>query len=743
MPITRRKFLKDLGIGSAVVMAWQAGLLSAADIAGIEEALARGDETWVTSVCQMCPGACGIRVRKIGSWPVSVTGNPLHPINYGTLCPKGVASILSFYDPDRLRSPMKRVGERGEGKWQEISWDEAIPTVTGELKRLREGGEPHKVAVVGGRYAGLMRTLFQRFLDAYGSPNYIDNSFARWQGPVEALEKTQGVSIEPRWDLPRTRYILSFGTPLLDAGTSPVENLRGWSEMRRGTAHRGRVVQIESRLSTTAAKADEWIPVNPGTEGWLAMGIIHVLLKEDLYDGYYLGDHSEGFGSFKSAVLESYSHQKISEVTGVPVDTMIRIAREFAATKPAIAISGRIDPNDQVAIHTLNALVGSINIPGGVLIPRDLEMTTIPPVNADPVAREGVGRGKARLATGEPYPFQVAFFYYTDPLFSNPQPDRFKETIAKIPLLVSFSPFLDETASFCDLILPDHTSLERLQDVPSSTSQGYPVVGLSEPVHPPLYETRHTGDVILEIAGKLGGTVASALPWKNFESLLQDHLKTIFEAQRGDLFGSEFESNWTSFLSRGGWWFPSYSNFDEFNKLIRSKGGWWDPVYFFEDWGKVFRGESGRFRFPSLKDLPSFGPKGRDDFPLALVSYPLMALTGTRNANQPWLADIAGPQVQIGWKTWVEIHPETARKSGIKEKEEVWIESEKGRIKAVATLYEGNHPEAVGVPFGFGHTAMGRWAKGIGSNPRKIQETETGTSETPREGFTRVKVYKG
>lgn len=742
MAITRREFLKDLGIGSAVLAAWQSGLLSAAEMMEIEEALQRGEENWVTSVCQQCPGACGIRVRKIGPWPVAIAGNPLHPINHGTLCPKGVAGLQAFYDPDRIRSPLKRVGGRGEGKWEKITWEEAIAAVAGELKRLRDGGEPQKLAVVGGRYRGLMRTLFERFLEAYGSPNYIDNSFASWQGPVEALEKTHGIAVEPKWDLARTRYLLSFGTPLLDAGTSPVENLRGWAEMRRGEAQRGRVVQIESRFSITAAKADEWIPINPGREGWLALGIIHVLLKEDLYDGYYLGDHTAGFNNFKNLVLENYSHQTISEVTGLPVDTIIRLAREFAATKPALAICGRIDPRDQIAIHALNALVGSINIPGGVLIPRGPETKAFPSVERDPIALEGLAKGKTGLVTGGTYPLGAVFFYYTNPLFSNPQPEKIKEALAKIPFLASFSPFMDETTAFCDLILPDHTSLERWQDVPASTMQGFPLVGLSQPVRAPLHETRHTGDLLLDLARSLGDPVAKALPWGSFEAFLREGLQGFFESQKGDLFGTEFESTWTSFLSRGGWWSPSYGDFEEFQKLLKERGGWWDPIYFYEDWARVFRNESGRFEFPALKDLPTVTPKGEEDFPLVLKSFPLMALTGGRNAGQAWLADIAGPHLQTGWKTWAEINPETARKLGIKEDEEVWVESPEGKIKGTARLYEGIHPDVIGVPLGFGHTAMGRWARGIGENPRKIQGTEQGRAEMPREGVTRVKVYK-
>ncbi len=703
--------MKDAGVGSLVVMALRSGLLSAADLKGLEGALARGDESWIASVCQQCPGACGIRVRKLGPWPVAVAGNPLHPVNRGTLCPKGVAGLLSFYDPDRIRNPLKRVGERGAGKWQKISWDEAIAEVADRLTQLQARKESHRFGVMGGRYRGLMRRLFAKFLEAYGSPHYIDNSFASWQGPVEAAEKIHGTAVEPRYDLGNSRYLLSFAAPLLEAASSPVENLRGWGEMRRGhSEYRGRVVQVETRQSVTAAKADEWIPVRPGTEGWLALGVASIILREDLYDGYFLGDHTLGFSNFKSVVLENYTPQVAAEITGVPIDTIIRLAREFATTKPALAACGRIDRRDQVAIHSLNALVGSLNIPGGVLLPMESDLPT---------------------GSGELDSLQALFFYYTNPLFSNPQPAKIRELLLKIPFLVSFSPFLDETASVCDLILPDQTPFERWHDVPATTLNGFPLVGLSQPVHPPLHDTRHTGDVWLELAKRLGGPVAAALPGPNFEAMLTEEWKKIFESQQGDLFGGEFEATWSSFLARGGWWAPSYTNLEEFQSQLKEKGGWWDPTY---------HPASSRFEFPALRDLPTITPKGDENFPLFLNAYPLMALTGGRNANQAWLADIAGLHLQTGWITWAELNPETAGKLGVKENDEVWVESPAGKIRAIAKLYEGIHPEAVGVPLGFGHTAGGRWAKGIGENPRNIQEAENGG--IPRERLTRVKVYK-
>lgn len=743
MALTRREFLKNIGAGSLFLMAMQSGILSAAVIKEIEEAMARGDESWVNSVCQLCPGACGIRVRKIGPWPIAIAGNPLHPINRGALCPKGIAGILSFYDPDRIQSPLKRVGERGAGKWGKISWEEALSSVAQELAKLRQEKETHKVAVLGGRYSGLMRTLFERFLEAYGSPNYIDNSFATWQGSVEALEKTQGVPTEPTYDLEKTRYVLSFGAPLLEAGRSPVENLRGWAKMRRGNpAHRGKVIQIETRLSVTAAKADEWISIHPGTEGLLALGIIYIILREDLYDGFYLGEHSEGFSNFKSLVVQNYSAETISKLTGVSIDTILRLAREFATTKPALAISGRIDPKDQIAIYTLNALAGSINVPGGVLLPRQTDYQKMDPAQRDEVAQAGHAKGKAHLMSGDPYALKALFFYYTNPLFSNAQPKEIQKVFSKIPFLVSFSPFMDETSTFCDLILPDHHFLERWQDVPSSTIEGFPLMGLSQPIRLPLHRSRHTGDVILQLAKKMGGSLATALPWEDYRAFLGEGLKRLYDSKQGDVFGTSSESSWTTLLSRGGWWAPSYENFEDFQKQLEEKGGWWDPIYFHEEWARVFSNEAAKFEFPKLKDFPLIMPKGDEGFPLYLNSFPLMALTGGRNAGQAWLADIAGPHIQEGWKTWVEINPETAQKFGIKDKDLVWVESSLGRIQVIAKLYEGTHPKVISIPLGFGHTAMGRWAKGIGENPRTIQESDTRRGGMPRETVTRVKIYK-
>jgi anaerobic selenocysteine-containing dehydrogenase len=241
-------------------------------------------------------------------------------------------------------------------------------------------------------------------------------------------------------------------------------------------------------------------------------------------------------------------------------------------------------------------------------------------------------------------------------------------------------------------------------------------------------------------------------------------LKGVFDARRGDTFGLQFEQAWTRLLERGGWAAPSYKTFEEFWKQLQEKGGWWDPIYDFKEWNRVFRTPSKKFEFysqalkqihPTLsskdaKDL-SFFPHWEElknagnekEFPLHLNVFRTMTLTGSRNANQPWLQASVGSYVFEKWETWVEINPETAKQYGIGDKDWVWIESPKGKVKVRAKLYKGAMPDVVSIPFGEGHAAGGRWSKGLGENPcRLIDDDLDPLTGYPISKSTRVKIYK-
>jgi anaerobic selenocysteine-containing dehydrogenase len=262
----------------------------------------------------------------------------------------------------------------------------------------------------------------------------------------------------------------------------------------------------------------------------------------------------------------------------------------------------------------------------------------------------------------------------------------------------------------------------------------------------------------------LGGEIEKAFPWNDFKEVLLYGIKGVFDAKRGDTFGLQFEQAWTRLLERGGWAAPSYKTFEEFWKQLQEKGGWWDPIYDFKEWDRVFRTPSKKFEFyaqtlaqilsPAIsqeKKDSSFLPHWEESrneadqkiYPFHLHTFRTMALTGSRNANQPWLQSIAGEHLFERWETWVEVNPETAKRLEIGDEDLVWVESPKGKIKVRARLYKGAMPDVVSIPFGEGHVSGGGWSKGLGENPYRIlHEALDPLTGFPINESTRVKIYK-
>ncbi len=755
------------------------------------------EEYWSTGVCLQCPSGCGLRIRTVNGWPVKLEGIKDYPINKGRLCPKGQSGLQVLYDPDRIRHPLRRKGERGEGNWEKISWNEAIGLVTQRLKTVRQEAKPHHLMVLGGRYRGHMMDLMARFLEAYGSPNHLGNPARGSEGMLKGHFFTMGVRdfLAIHWE--ETNYVLSFGASLLEASRNSLRNLWGYGFLRRGRPGiRGKLVQIEPRFSVTASKADQWVPIDPGTDGALALGIAHWIIKEGKYDRDFVDRHSFGFEDwrdesgkirmgFKTLVLSEYSPGVVSQLTGISEEKIVQIAQEFSTHRPSIAISGRgvaMQTNGtyaQMAVDSLNALVGSIDGRGGLLLQQRPPFRKWPPVQKDATAEKGLsqpridGAGRIpfpfaaevpyllpeKLERGGPYPVEVLFTYYTNPLFSIPESKKFRPALEKVPFIVSFSPFMDETTMMADLVLPDGTYLERWQDDNVEPGLGFPMFGLRSPATlSSLYDVRNTGDVLIEIAKGLGGSVARSFPWKNFEDALKDAIRGVFATKRGSIKATDF---------------------DEFWKALIDQGGWWDPPYPFGQWKRRFDTPSGKFEFFSLamekgltetanksskslnrvlEDLkvetrgdPVFLPHfekprsigDEDEYPFHLINYKLMMTAEGRGANEPYLQESFGPHLYERWGSWVEINPETAKELGIGDGDLVWVESKAGRLQTKARVFPGTHPNCVHIPYGQGHQAYGRWAKGRGINPNELLVREYDHLG----GFlshysTRVKVYK-
>jgi anaerobic selenocysteine-containing dehydrogenase len=785
MEITRRKFLALAGAGAglALLPAEFDELLGA--VAESEQRWpGPGVETWVNSVCQLCPGGCGIRVRVLDGWPVKILGNPEHPINQGGLCPKGEAGLQALYDPDRIRRPLRRAGRRGEGRWQEIGWDEAIGAVAERLRSLRGAGRPEGLAVIGGQYRGVMQTLWAQFLAAFGSPNYVSTAIG-CETSDTVLWLTQGVRGHVAYDLENANYVLSFGVNLLEGSWSPVWQMRAYTALRQGRpGHRVKIVQADVRFSVTAAKADEWLPVRPGTDGALALGIAHVLVRDGLYDRAAVHDRAFAFEDwvdaagrrregFRTMVSRDYAPARVADITGVKEATLVRIAREFGEARPSLALGDRgvsRYPNGlstRWAIHCLNALVGSIDVPGGILVPPEIPLTPMPPLPRDSIAErgrarprlDGAGSPAAPLAesaihrlpeaieSGRPYPLEAVFLYFANPVFSLPGSVGMRAALERVPFVVSFSPYHDESTRAADLVLPDHMFLERWDLDPTPRNIGFPIFGIRQPVREPLYDTRATSDVVLALADGLGEPVRAALPWKDTEALLKDRMKGVHASRRGAL-AVAVKSPWYRPL-RDAKAVPLPASLDDFWAQLLARGAWWDPEYAFRDWRRTLRTPSGKFQFyaPGIEAQPRFEPMEAVDqageFPLVLNVFRPLAFTGGRTANMPYLREIAGKHVSAAWESWLEINPSTARRLAISDGDVVRVESTHGRVTVRARFNPGTPPDVVSIPYGLGHEVGGRWAARAGINPNEL----VGVTAAPVTGgsvypITRVRVAR-
>jgi anaerobic selenocysteine-containing dehydrogenase len=543
---------------------------------------------------------------------------------------------------------------------------------------------------------------------------------------------------------------------------------------------------IDPRQGITGAKADEWIPIKPGTDAALALGIANVIIRSSLFDSDFIHNYSFGFDDFHdekgkshkgfmSFVLENYDPTHVEKITGVPASTIARLAGEFASNKPAVAIipgkGGLLNGSISgvyaaMAIHMLNALVGSLDVPGGVLTQHYFDCADWPALPADDVAAAGLttervdGAGSlfplARSAYQavadrvlEGQAVEALFLYEANPIFETPGGLRFAEAFKKIPFIVSFSSFADETAQYADLILPEATFLERWQD-DTIHGLGYPGVALRQPAIAPRVNSRSSGDVILQIAQAMGGEIAKAFPWKDFKELIQFRLKDI---------GVE----WKTFEELGVWLIPGY------RYAHRGSVHWINEVV-----GRDRRNapRDGRFDFYSREMNCLFGSLKKDQlaklgisqtgdavnmphyesaplagdpaqFPLLLNIITLMSLGPvSAAANLPSLQEISGMTVGETWNSWLEMNPETALGLGLADKDPVWVESSFGKLQTKMRLVKGLRPDVVNLPYNQGHSA-GRFSGGRGVNGLEILNP----ASEPSSGLaiftnTNVKVYR-
>ncbi len=784
---TRRDFLKVAGTATAI----GAGALALKSVqlggdpstGGTLAADTLQAETIVKTTCGMCSCGCGLDVRVVNGRAVKIEGNPLHPLNQGVCCLRAQASLEALYSPERIQHPMLR--DSKDGPWREIPWEQALQVVSDRLGELRSQGLSHTVAFLHGDARGQMRGLIERFMGAYGSPNVISQESLGEGAARLASLLTQGINGLPIYDLNHANYVMAFGGNLLESNRHVIGYLAAAAFMRRGRPQRGKLVAVHPRLGLTGIKADEWIPIRPGTYAALALGMANVMINSELYDADFVRDFTFGFEDFedetgarhqgfKSMVLEQYPLERVAAITGVATENIARLAGEFATNRPAVAVMpnelGELSSGNSLytamAIHALNALVGSIDTQGGVLVQRFPDMAEWPAYTSDQIAEQGLaqerldGAGSAqlplassvyqdvagRILSDQPYPLNLLFLYNANPVYEAPNQGQFSQALRKVPLVVSFASTLDESAAHADLILPASTYLEIWGD-DFLEGTGYAGVSLRQPVVEPVFDTRNPGDVLLQIAAQLGGTVAQALPYNDYKSLVVDRLS-----------GAGFD--WDIFATNGNW-----SEMVYFNAAPGSAA--WSQVVGRD---RMNAPKDGRFDLYSRElfsllaqnetidqaCLPHFElPTGLADdtqvsleYPFLLVSQALFTQTRNWQGILPTLQEAYGLQSFFKWGSWLEINPIAANDLGIADGDEVWVELAVDRVKVQARVYPGIWPNAVFLPQGQGHftdVTWGRFARTgqVGVNPNQLAAIET-EPLTGQAVFnpTRVKIYK-
>lgn len=508
-----------------------------------EDRLVAGIAVWKPSICPLCSAGCGLTVRVmegdaevIRNGQLGVTkmglakkleGDPQNPINQGKLCTRGQAAAEITYHPDRVGHPLKRAGARGEGKFVEIGWDEACAELVSKLDALAASNNQKSLAILTRPQRGMRNALLAEFANKFGAPapaafEFFGNDVIR-----RANALSFGKAQLPTLDLAESKYVISFGADFLGTWNSPVAQNIGYGQMRQGRpGMRGRFVQVEYRMSQTGANADEWVPVKPGTEGVLALGIAHAIMKSGVRkpgDAGHAGSLVEGW----MAGLADYSPAEVEKKTGVAVARIERLAKEFTDQKPALAIiagAAVAQTNglfNALAVNALNALVGSVESPGGIFFtPEQQNLGT----DTDFAKSSEIGVSP-----------QILFVDGANPVFASPKAWKVKEMIAAVPYIVSFGSFIDETSVMADLILPDHSFLESwVQSSPESGAKTT-VSTMAAPVMRPLHDTRATGDVLLDVSRKLAKPLN--LPWQKFEDVVKAH------GDRGRLPDSEVQQS--------------------------------------------------------------------------------------------------------------------------------------------------------------------------------------------------------
>ena len=642
--ISRRTFLKLAGAaGGAAVMAGQGAFPELRAFAESAATLQTNPGAWRPTTCQGCTSWCAKQVYVVDGRAIKVRGNPHSKVNGGASCPRAHISLQQVYDPDRVKTPMKRTnpkkGREEDPQFVPISWDEALNTIADQIMALRDNNETHKYMLMRGRYSYMRDIIYDRMTKIIGSPNNISHSALCAEAEKFGPYYTEGEWTYRQYDVLNTRYIILWGADPLSANRQVSYYLSAWGD----ALDRAQVVVVDPRLSASAAKANEWLPIKPGQDGALAVAIAHVILTEGLWYKDFVGDFKDGVNQFVAGEesdeddfedkytyglvkwwnleLKDKTPEWAAEKTGLPAEQISRVAIGYGKAAPrAISWVGG-GPVMQVrgayasmAAHALNGLVGAVDNVGGTQKANKEYTQSFPSIEddfLDDIAKEGkshkkidhrgrkefpvLTKGKSgggvvtnNAADGiineDPNEIKVAIGYMNNFAFSAPQSERWYRALSKIPFLVHITTNASEFTWFADIILPStHHMFEKWGYV-KVHGNGYRHVTLNQPLIDPVWDVK-TDET------EIPWLIAEKLAERGFDNLLK-HYQTYKDPETGEAPTNEQE--FALFALKHAThklWDPAeYQGGDEFSgwEEFRATGVWnSDPYPYRKRWGAM------------------------------------------------------------------------------------------------------------------------------------------------------------
>jgi len=617
-----------------------------------------------------------------------IWGNP-HSLGGQYLCPRGAAGKTFEYDDERPQFPMLRDGERGSGKWKQVSWDEALDFVADKLQTIKK--KYGAKALVMSDRGGPHREFHKTFLAAYGSPNYF-NHHATCSNSIHNAHKLiagyprNGVS----YDYGKCKHFVTFGRNILESlGTGEAKKVIDLLERGSSWTH------IDVRWNFTAAKATESYIVRPQTDYTIAMAILRILIKEKLYDAEFVEQHVNGLAEFEK-IVEPFTPQLAEKESGMPAKAIIKLAYDLAEKAPNVLVYpgymtawGAKDYYLRRALYSINALLGTYGADGGMKVPygpgdvgvKIKQLTSLSPKPETSERFDGIGTTCKHLGkgwglgqllpqvakTGKPYPIKAYWAMRHDPAASLPDPEEFKEGLDALDLVVSLDVNWSETGWYADVILPECTFLERTDNVMVRKGPK-PKLGLRQQAIEPRFDTKPRWWIFRKLAEKMG--LEEYFPYTSIE----EHIAWQLEGTG-----------------------ISLEDFAEKGEVPLTD----TPVK--KDF--AFKTKSGKFELitPELEEcgIPSWIPFETPDeitgSDFRLITGKVAVHTqGRTTANNALLNEIV-PSNKI------HIHPERANELGIKSGDEVSLKAKSGKTQTgIAKVTDLVHKEIVFMLHGFG-----------------------------------------